>query len=41
MEEARTYLTEDDDQWHIPDDERAEWVAGSPDDEPPFHLPRD
>ena len=39
MEDIRTY-GKDDDQWYIPDDERAEWVAVS-DDEPPFHIPRD
>ena len=37
MEDIRN----DDDQWHIPDDERAEWVASSSDDEVPFHIPRD
>lgn len=36
MEDIRT----DDDQWTIPDDDRAEWAAAS-DDEPPFHIPRD
>ena len=40
MEDIRTYRTEDDDPWSVPDDERAEWVASS-DDEPPFHIPRD
>ena len=30
----------DDDQWQLPDDDRAEWIAAS-DDEPPFHIPRD
>ena len=39
MEDTRTYL-DDDDQWHIPDDERPEW-SGSADEEVPFHLPRD
>jgi hypothetical protein len=39
MEDIRTYRDRDDD-FKIPDDERAEWVA-SPDDEPPFHIPRD
>ena len=34
-------IREDDDQWFIPDDERAEWVASSTEDEPPFHIPRD
>ena len=39
MEETRSYL-DDDEQWHIPDDERKEWTA-SQEDEPPFHIPRD
>jgi len=38
MEDIRPYG--DDEQWHIPDDERAEWTAAA-DDEPPFHIPRD
>jgi len=41
MEDVRTYLTEDDEQWHLPDDERAEWALAPSDDEPPFHIPRD
>jgi hypothetical protein len=39
MEDIRTYLN-DDEQWHIPDDERPEWAASS-DEEVPFHIPRD
>jgi len=39
MEDIRTYL-DDDDQWHIPDDERPEWIAGG-EDEVPYHIPRD
>jgi hypothetical protein len=38
MEDIRTW-TEDDEQWHIPDDERE--YSTSPDDEVPFHIPRD
>ena len=38
MEDVRTW-TEDDEQWHIPDDERE--YSTSPDDEVPFHIPRD
>jgi len=34
-------IREDDEQWHIPDDERAEWALASSDEEPPFHIPRD
>jgi len=40
MEDIRTYRTDDDEQWHIPDDERAEWSAAS-EEEAPFHIPRD
>jgi hypothetical protein len=40
MEDIRTYRIEEDDQWHIPDDERVEWGAAS-EDEVPFHIPRD
>jgi hypothetical protein len=39
MEDTQIYREQDDD-WTIPDDERAEWVAAS-EGEPPFHLPRD
>jgi hypothetical protein len=38
VEDART-RTDDDDNWHIPDEER-EYSASS-DDEVPFHIPRD
>ena len=41
MEDIRNYRIEDDEQWHIPDDERAELAASSPEDEVPFHIPRD
>ena len=40
MEDIRNYLS-DDDQWHIPDDERPEFVAAAPEDEVPYHIPRD
>jgi hypothetical protein len=38
MDEVRQF-GRDDDQWWIPDDEREFIVA--PDDEVPFHVPRD
>jgi hypothetical protein len=38
MEDVRTF-PEDDEQWHIPDDERE--YSTAPDDEVPFHIPRD
>lgn len=40
MEEVRNSRIEEDDQWHIPDDER-EWSASSLEEEVPFHIPRD
>ena len=40
MEDIRTYGREEDDQWQTPDDERLEWSA-APEDEPPYHIPRD
>ena len=39
MEEIRPYRIDEDDDWHIPDDEREYNL--SPDDEVPFHIPRD
>jgi hypothetical protein len=40
MEDIRTYrLTDDDDDWTIPDDERD--YETQPRDEVPFHIPRD
>lgn len=39
MEDIRSYGIDDDDQWHIPDDERD--YSTSPEDEVPFHIPRD
>lgn len=39
MEDIRTYGSREDNEWTIPDDER-EWLA-APDDEVPFHIPRD
>lgn len=42
MEDIRTYRTDEDDPWPIPDDERSEWNASSStEDEVPFHIPRD
>jgi hypothetical protein len=40
MEDIRTYREEEEENWHIPDDER-EYSAGGKDDEVPFHIPRD
>ena len=40
MEDIRPYRIEDDDDWHLPDDER-EYNAASSDEEVPFHIPRD
>jgi hypothetical protein len=42
MEDIRTYRDEEEENWHIPDEER-EYSAGSKskDDEVPFHIPRD
>jgi hypothetical protein len=37
-EDIRIHRDEDDD-WHIPDDERE--YSTAPDDEVPFHIPRD
>ena len=39
MDENRIYRIDEDDDWHIPDDER-DYEAG-PRDEVPFHIPRD
>jgi hypothetical protein len=39
MEDVRTYRDEDDENRHIPDDERD--YSAAPDDEVPFHVPRD
>ena len=39
MEDIRIFVVDDDDQWHIPDDERD--YGTSPEDEVPFHIPRD
>lgn len=41
MEDIRTYRTEDDEQWQIPDEDRIEFSAAPSDDEVPFHIPRD
>ncbi len=40
MEETRNYRLDDED-WHIPDDERIEWITSPADEEVPFHIPRD
>ncbi len=41
MEDVRNYQSEDqDDEWHVPDDER-EYSTAPPEDEVPFHIPRD
>lgn len=39
MEDIRPYGIENDDDWTIPDDERE--YSTAPDDEVPFHIPRD
>ena len=39
MEDIRTYRTNDEDDWTMPDDERE--YSTAPDDEVPFHIPRD
>ena len=47
MEDIRTYLadrrtrSDEDEQRRLREDERAEWSAPSPEDEVPFHIPRD
>ena len=38
-EDIRTYRIEEDDDWHVPDDERE--YSTAPDEEVPFHIPRD
>jgi hypothetical protein len=40
MEDIRTYRIDEDDEKRVQDDERVEYNA-SPDDELPFHIPRD
>ena len=40
MEDIRTYRFEEDEQWHIPDDERIEFDATS-EEELSFDIPRD
>jgi len=39
MDDNRTYRIDEDDDWHIPDDER-DFETG-PREEVPFHIPRD
>lgn len=41
MEDIRTCRSEEEQKWPAPDDERAEWNAAPPEDEVPFHIPRD
>ena len=41
MDEIRNRPIENDDDWHIPDDERPEWSGSPRDEEVPFHIPRD
>ena len=41
MEDIRSYRNDDDDQWHIPEDERVEFSVSGAEDEVPFHIPRD
>lgn len=42
MEDIRSYRVNDDnDDWHIPDDEKFEFVGAAPEDEVPYHIPRD
>ena len=40
MEETRTYRTDEDESRRVNDDERLEYSA-APEDEVPFHIPRD
>ena len=40
MEDIRTYRIEEDDDWHIPDDER-EYSTAADEDGVPYHIPRD
>ena len=41
MEDIRTYRVNDDDDSRVPDDEKFEFVGAAPEDEVPFHIPRD
>ena len=40
MEDIRTYRTDEDEQRRVNDAERVEYSA-APEDEVPFHIPRD
>ena len=40
MEDIRNYRNDEDDNWHLPDDER-EYSTAPSEDEVPFHIPRD
>ena len=40
MEDTRPYVYDEDDQWHIPDDERVEFSTRD-EDGVPFSVPRD
>jgi hypothetical protein len=40
MEDTRTYRTDEDEQRRVNDDERDGYSA-APEDEVPFHIPRD
>ena len=40
MEDIRPYRRDEDDDWYLPDDERVEYDV-KPDEEVPFHIPRD
>jgi hypothetical protein len=39
MDDLRYLGIDEDDEWHIPDDERD--YSTAPEDEVPFHIPRD
>jgi hypothetical protein len=40
MEDIRPYRMDQEDDWQLPDDERESFVA-APEDEVPYHIPRD
>ena len=39
MDDKRYYAIEKDDEWQVPDEERE--YSAAPEDEVPFHIPRD
>ena len=42
MEETNVYPIDEDDSWHLPDDERSyEALTPMREEEVPFHIPRD